>query len=142
MLTKKQKEVLDYITDYIKDEGVSPNKKRSKIILDSKALVVSNDTSSTYRTTTLLVTSGMPEEAFNWSIKTSSESNLPLLGSIAAGNPIEAIESSERIEVPAHLFNPKKTNFCLQISGDSMIDKGIIDGDIVIIEKKTSGRTR
>jgi len=137
MLTKKQKEVLDYITNYIESEGVSPTQKEIKDFFGFKSF------GSVQRYLKYLQDHNLISNEWNArrgiqiiNKSTSSESTLPLLGSIAAGNPIEAIENSEQIEVPPHLFNPRKNNFCLQISGDSMIDKGIIDGDIVIIEKK------
>ena len=62
--------------------------------------------------------------------------NLPFLGRIAAGNPIEAITGSfEQISVPNYLINNKDEHFSLEVSGDSMVDAGIFDGDIVIIRK-------
>ena len=61
--------------------------------------------------------------------------NLPLLGTIAAGNPIEAIENTEdKIQIPLNLISPNKKNYVLKIEGDSMINKGIVDGDKAIIE--------
>ena len=61
--------------------------------------------------------------------------NLPLLGSIAAGNPIEAIENSnDTIEIPINLISKEKKNYVLKVQGDSMVNKGIVDGDKAIIE--------
>ncbi|MBT7308212.1 MAG: repressor LexA [Gammaproteobacteria bacterium] len=62
---------------------------------------------------------------------------LPFSGRIAAGFPIEAIEDSERIEVPPHLRTTKPC-FVLQVVGDSMVEAGILDGDHVVIEKRSS----
>ena len=65
-----------------------------------------------------------------------NEKNLPFLGRIAAGNPIEAITGSfEQISVPNYLINKKDEHFTLEVTGDSMIDTGIFDGDIVVIRK-------
>jgi len=61
---------------------------------------------------------------------------IPLLGKITAGNPIECIEDEERIKVPANMV--RKDTYALKVSGMSMIDDNIQDGDIVIIEKKQS----
>ena len=137
MLTKKQKEVLDYISQYISQEGVSPTQKEIKDHFGFKSF------GSVQRYLKYLQDHGLISNEWNArrgiqlnQQNNISETTLPLLGDIAAGIPIEAIENSERIEVPPHLFNPKKSNFCLQISGDSMVDKGIIDGDIVIIEER------
>lgn len=62
---------------------------------------------------------------------------LPYLGKIAAGTPIEALENSAPIEVPDHLRNGDNC-FVLKVSGDSMIDEGIFDGDWVIIKQTNS----
>ena len=64
---------------------------------------------------------------------------LSLLGSIAAGRPIEAVEVPEHIDVPAHL---RTDAFCyvLRVKGDSMIDDGILDGDCVVIESRGYAR--
>lgn len=62
----------------------------------------------------------------------TNELMLPLLGKIAAGNPIEAIEDSQQIGVPAWL-NPDGESYVLQVKGESMVDMGIMDGDYVII---------
>ena len=65
--------------------------------------------------------------------------NIPLIGSIAAGEAIEAINSSESmISVPRSLVSKHSTYFGLKVKGLSMIDEGIFDGDIAIIKKTTS----
>ncbi len=71
--------------------------------------------------------------------KNSREDELPFLGRIAAGNPIEAIEIPESIEVPQMLRSNGQC-YVLQIRGDSMIDDGIFDGDWVVIEKREHAR--
>lgn len=66
----------------------------------------------------------------------SSYVEIPLLGTITAGSPIERIEHDEKIKVPANMV--RKDTYALKVSGHSMIDDNIQDGDIVIIEKKQS----
>lgn len=67
----------------------------------------------------------------------SGPSNIPLLGLIAAGSPIEAIEdTSVSVEVPSQFINNNKEIFCLQVTGDSMIDAHIMDGDLIIVSKQ------
>jgi repressor LexA len=61
---------------------------------------------------------------------------IPLLGRITAGRPIECIEDSENIKVPANMV--RKDTYALKVSGHSMIDDNIQDGDIIIVEKKLS----
>lgn len=62
-------------------------------------------------------------------------SAIPLAGTVAAGRPIEAIEDDERIEVPRSLLRGGE-NFALRVKGDSMIEEGIHDGDVVIVRKQ------
>lgn len=64
---------------------------------------------------------------------------LPLLGRIAAGRPIEALENPEELEVPAQLRG-KGRCYVLQVRGDSMVDEGILDGDWVVIEQREHAR--
>lgn len=61
---------------------------------------------------------------------------IPLLGKITAGQPIERVENDEKVKVPANMV--RKDTYALKVSGTSMIDDNIQDGDIVIIEKKQS----
>ena len=61
---------------------------------------------------------------------------IPLLGKITAGNPIERVEDDERIKVPANMV--RKDTYALQVSGHSMIDDNIQDGDVIIVEKRLS----
>ena len=64
---------------------------------------------------------------------------VPLLGKVTAGNPIEAIEvPDEYFALPANLFNTRNEIFTLKVSGESMINVGIYDGDILIVERKNT----
>lgn len=66
---------------------------------------------------------------------------VPLLGKITAGNPIEAIQNpAEFFSLPAYLIPKDKEVFTLNVSGDSMINAGILDGDIVIVERRNTAR--
>jgi len=68
-----------------------------------------------------------------------TEDGLPLLGSIAAGRPIEALPQPEQIQVPPHLCTDKPC-YVLQVVGDSMREAGILDGDYVVIEQRDHAR--
>lgn len=69
----------------------------------------------------------------------ASPASLPLLGLIAAGYPIEALENAETIDVPAPLAHPD--NFVLRVKGDSMSDEQIQDGDYIIVRKTPSAKS-
>ena len=65
--------------------------------------------------------------------------NVPLLGKVTAGTPIEAIETpNEYMAIPTNLIGNKKEVFTLKVSGESMINVGIYDGDILIVERKNT----
>ena len=67
--------------------------------------------------------------------------DVPLLGKVTAGTPIEAIETpDEYFSLPANLVSNKKEVFTLNVSGESMINVGIYDGDILIVEKQNTAR--
>jgi repressor LexA len=63
---------------------------------------------------------------------------VPLLGVIAAGSPIEAIEQSRTVDIPPSMLDGRGEVFCLEVSGSSMIDEHICDGDIVVIRRQNT----
>jgi repressor LexA len=70
--------------------------------------------------------------------KESSETSVPLLGKVAAGRPLEAMSYDEFVEVPRSMLrNPDKT-FALRVVGQSMIEDGILDGDLILIQKQAN----
>jgi repressor LexA len=64
---------------------------------------------------------------------------IPLLGRVAAGRPIEAIESKDTIDVPESLVR-KRDSYALRVAGDSMMEEGILDGDLIVIEERADPR--
>ena len=150
MLTKKQKELFVYLRNYISSNDISPSFEEMKNAVNLKSK------SGIHRLITSLEQRGYikrlkhkarameitKELQNNSSIVTSSENsflNIPLVGSIAAGEAIEAINSSDSmISVPKSLVSKHSTYFGLKVKGLSMIDEGIFDGDIAIIKKTTS----
>jgi repressor LexA len=142
-LTKKQKQVYDYIVEYLDENGYSPTQMEIKEHFGFKSLgsvqdyirylknanYIQNDTNSVRGLTP--VTGG----------KTSDVENIidiPLHGKVAAGNPIEAVEGSESISVPATMIG-RGSHYALTISGESMIEDGILDGDVIVVkEQKTA----
>ena len=141
MLTLKQKKLLDYIVHYCNANKIYPtfDEMRNHLNIKSKSgihkLLLSLEDKG--------VIERLPHKARALKLKKniielprSDESDLPFLGRIAAGNPIEAITGSfEQISVPNYLINGKDEHFTLEVAGDSMIEEGIKDGDIVVIKK-------
>ncbi len=140
MLTKQQNKLFIFLKERIKKTNLSPSFEEMKVAMGLKSK------SGIQWLIDGLVDRGFIEKKNNkkrainilnksFTKKHNNLINLPLLGNIAAGNPIEAIENSnENIEVPSNLISSNKKNYVLQINGDSMINKGIVDGDKAIIE--------
>ena len=137
MLTLKQKKLLDFLIKYFNKNHVYPTFDEMRDFLQIKSK------SGIHKLLLSLEEKGfvnrLPHKARALSINTNvneNENDLPFLGRIAAGNPIEAItENFEQISVPNYLINNKDEHFTLEVTGDSMIDAGIFDGDIVVIRK-------
>jgi len=140
MLTKKQKQILDYIEKFIKENDYSPSfeeiRKRFKLAsrstvyhhieaLKSKGCLNKLD----YRARSIEISNNS---------KNSGLINIPMLGTIAAGQPIEAIENLEIIEVPKNQLSKSGKHCALKVEGNSMIDEGIFDGDTVIIREQST----
>ena len=167
MLTKKQKNLLIYINEKLKNDGVSPSYDEMRVSLNLKsksgihrlisaleergfikrlahkarALEVvklpenasAKDLFNNFKPS--LIKGGLDESNVNNSYKNSEQKYIPLIGKIAAGLPIEAIENfAEDIPAPPGTKNPNDF-FALRVEGDSMINAGINDGDTVIIRK-------
>ena len=143
-ITKKQKEVYEYIVHYTQREGISPTQKEIKEHFNFKSF------GSVQRYIKYLTDAGYLEADWNArrGLKTTGpehvapEGEIPLLGAVAAGNPIEAIESAtERTVVPPSLLKKGGQYFALEVQGDSMIEDGILDGDIAVIKaQQTANR--
>ncbi len=146
-LTKRQKDVLDYIKKYTAEHGFPPAIREicKGVNLSSPATVFVHmknlekagyikTTSNKFRTIEVLCE--------NEYIETSDDVvKVPLLGKITAGSPITAIEQpNEFFDIPASLIPAKETVFTLHVSGESMINVGIYDGDILIVERRDTAR--
>jgi len=138
-LTKRQREILDYLNDFIQQHGYAPSLEEvgRRFGLSSLATV--------HKHLTNLQQKGFIKRAWNRSRSvellptrtTARAVELPLLGYVAAGAPIEAVIGSETIEVPESLVG-KRDTYVLRVKGDSMIDEQIRDGDLVIVEDRRS----
>ena len=136
-LTKRQREILDYLNDFIQQHGYAPSLEEigRRFGLSSLATV--------HKHLTNLEEKGFIKRAWNRSRSVelvptrlgSRALELPLLGYVAAGSPIEAVVGSETIAVPEDLVG-KRDSYVLRVRGDSMIDEQIRDGDYVIVEDR------
>ncbi len=147
-ITKKQKEFYDYIVQYFEMHGHAPTQKEMRDHFELKSF------GSVQKYLQYLIKEGLLES--NWNERRGIQLqhqalikevhhhddfiSLPLLGDIAAGVPIEALEKdAEKVTISKALFPHFKVHekyFALSVKGDSMINAGILDGDIVIIKNQ------
>jgi repressor LexA len=137
-LTKVQKEIFDYVENFIRTRGYAPSMEeiakhfrytslatvhKHLTHLQQKKLIRRKRNSS--RSIELVA---VESDQQGWEV--------PLLGFVAAGRPIEAIQMNEVISVPPDMVARKGKTYVLQVRGDSMIDEQIRDGDYVIVEDR------
>jgi repressor LexA len=140
-LTKRQKEILDFITRFMDEKRYSPSLMEigREFNLSSVATI--------HKHVENLQKKGYVRKSWNAnrSLELTEKAlgisaiRLPLVGRVAAGRPIEAIEEHEVIAVPEDMVGKSRT-YVLQVRGDSMIDEQIRDGDFVIVEERPRAR--
>jgi repressor LexA len=137
ILTRRQKEVWDYLEDYMATHGYAPTLEEigEHFGLSSLATV--------HKHLSNLERKGIISRKWNLSRaieitpqKTAHAVELSLLGRVAAGAPIEAIEISDTLSVPADFVRRPHQAFALQVKGESMVGEGILDGDYIVVEKR------
>ena len=135
MITKKQKHVLDFITNYQKRKGYAPVLEEIKKKFKLASVSTAHFHVSKLRDLGYLV----KEENKPRSINIMSREGMvkiSLLGTIAAGQPIEAIQNKETIAIPRSKIPPSSEVYALRVVGNSMIDENINDGDIVLVKQQ------
>ncbi len=141
-LTRRQREIYDFVCLFVEQKRYSPSLEEigAHFGLSSVATV--------HKHVQHLVEKGYLKKAWNRSrsvepVNVDSSTgdgvvSLPLLGNVAAGVPIEAVEVPETFDVPVGLISSRGESFVLQVRGDSMIDDQICDGDFVVVESCSS----
>jgi repressor LexA len=140
-LTRRQREIYDFVREFIEENGYSPSLEEigARFGLSSVATVhkhVQHLTEKGY----LKKSSHRSRSVEPVESEAGPVVALPLLGSVAAGAPIEAIEMAESIDVPQALVPRRSRCFVLRVRGDSMIEEQIRDGDLVVIESRPEAR--
>ena len=136
-LTKRQRDVYNYIHRFIKQNGYSPSLEEISIGIGVSSLA------TVHKHLKSLEEKGIISRKWNHSrsieIKTTFDYpntvEVPLLGVVAAGEPIEAIEDRRTISVPQEFLRGRET-FVLRVQGDSMIEEHIRDGDYIVVERR------
>ena len=144
-LTNKQKEVLDFIKQFYAQNKYPPSVRQICKAMDLKSPatvhvhinhLINKGLLKRSKQGNHLLELLVPNE---YDVKSEEVVNVPLLGRVTAGNPIEAIEvPNEFFSLPSYLIPQQKEVFTLEVSGESMINAGIYDGDIVIVERSNN----
>jgi repressor LexA len=143
-LTRRQREIYDYLAEFIEDNGYAPSLEEiaARFRLSSVATVhehLENLESKgavrrdPHKSRAIELTQPADGRGRTAAV------DLPLLGRVAAGQPLEAITEHETLAVPESMLGRGET-FVLRVAGDSMIDEHIADGDFVIVEKRETAR--
>lgn len=143
-LTKRQREIIDFIRDFQTERGYAPSLEEIAAHLGLSAV------STVHEHVTNLVGKGVLRRGWNRArsieplagadvvgapLVGTETVEVPLAGTVAAGEPIEAIEIPESITLPRELAGRSET-FALRVKGDSMVGDGILDGDLIVVERR------
>lgn len=145
-LTRRQREIFDFISGFVTEQGYSPS------LEEIAAAFGLSSVATVHKHVKHLVDKGYLRKAWNRSRSVEpvpeeevvESVQLPILGAVAAGRPIEAIEPdaavAEQLAVPADMLLRGKEHYVLRVRGDSMIEDQICDGDFVVIEGRHDAR--
>ena len=148
-LTKRQRQIFDFVSEFVEEQGYSPS------LEEIAAAFGLSSVATVHKHVKHLVEKGYLRKAWNRSrsvepvprdIEDSDSGglHLPILGTVAAGRPIEAIEPdagvAETLAVPTEMVPSSKDHYVLRVRGDSMIEDQICDGDMVVIEGRNEAR--
>lgn len=136
MITKKQKEVLDFIKSYQRKKKYAPSLEEIRKHFKLASVSTAHFHVKRLQGSGFLVKEENHPRAISTK-KTILTIEIPLVGTIAAGQPIEAVEIFEEpIVIPKNEINTAFKHYALRVRGDSMIDEGIFDGDVVVIREQ------
>jgi repressor LexA len=146
-VTKRQKQVLDFVARFVEDNGYSPSYEEIARGLDLASLATVHKHISTLETKQYLKRGFNQSRSLDLGPKYIQEQRrqrhdtpleVPLLGRIAAGAPVEAVEQRESVRFGDFLGNPDV--FALEVRGDSMIEDHICSGDLVLVERAAQAK--
>ena len=146
-LTKRQDEIMNYIKKYIVSHGYPPTIREIGSAIGTSSPATTHAHLANLEKLGYIKKQNSKNRALELLVDNEFEPkneliiDVPLLGKITAGSPIEAIERpNEFFSLPSYLVPKNKEVFTLNVSGCSMINAGILDGDIVIVEKRNTAR--
>ena len=140
-LTKRQKEILDFVQGFILENGYAPSFREIAYYFEFSSTGTVSEYVSILEEKGYLSREAVSARSLQLTPSFASSFDMfeiPLEGVIDAGKPIEAIRTGDTIDIPRDMMG-KKT-FALKVRGESMVDDGILDGDYVIIEQTSNAR--
>jgi len=137
MMTRRQKELLDYLRAYIHEHGYAPTLEEIGRHFSLASLATVHKHLQNLERKGVIRRLPNQSRALELAVAADGRAvRVPLLGRVAAGTPIEPVESPETITLPEELLGRGET-FALRVRGDSMVDDGILDGDVVVVEARS-----
>jgi len=142
ILYKRQKQILDFINQYIQKNGWAPTLRQIAQAIGVSSLATIHEHLQTLEKKGVLkrytgLVRGIEVKRESKLVSPTLQIELPVLGFIAAGQPIEPYtDPNATIMVTPGMISGKKRSFVLQVKGDSMVDEGILDGDFVVVEQQ------
>jgi repressor LexA len=137
-LTEKQKRIYQFIKEYISHYGIAPSYEEIRTHFGLKSTSTVFDHIRTLEKKGYIARGGTNQKRSLQLINFGKRSvTIPLVGTVAAGRPLEVYEIQEYIDVPEEMLG-RGENVALKIRGDSMVDSGIYDGDIVIVKRQNT----
>ncbi len=133
-LTPKQKRILDFIVEHTEREGYAPSQQEIAAAFGYSSLGTVQNYLVRLEREGFLQRDWNARRGIKVKLPEGHGYEIPLAGTVAAGRPIDAIETRDTIEVPPSMRG--HSNFALRVRGDSMIEDGILDGDYVIVRKQ------
>lgn len=139
-LTKRQREILDYIRSFIEEHQYAPSFEEIARQFSYNSLATVHEHLSNLEQKGFIRRNHNESRAIELVPEPghASATELPLLGRVAAGLPIEAVTTPETIAVPDELIPRRGSTYALQVQGDSMIDEHIEDGDFVVVNSRNA----
>ncbi|MCK5027721.1 MAG: repressor LexA, partial [Candidatus Pacebacteria bacterium] len=134
--SKKQAEVLEFIVGFRKEKGYSPTLSEIAEHFGVSIPTIHQHVSYLRKKNLLSAEKGKQRSIQIFNDEDSRIVEIPLMGIIAAGGPIEAIRDPRPIDVPRNMLSGGSDHYALKVAGDSMIEDGIFDGDIVILQEQ------
>src|SRR5271155_4366980 len=138
-LTKRQKQLIDYLNDYISEHGYAPTLAEVGQYFGLSSLATVHKHLHNLESKGYIKRKHNHSRALEMTLrrKRAGAQELPMLGQVAAGAPIEQFETPDTISVPED-FVRRDNTYCLRVRGESMVDEGIRDGDYIIVEGRDS----